>query len=361
MLRALPFGLVFLLPASVALGAALGGAWTFFTAAFVFVLTPLVDAVLPTRTENVPDERAGPAWAYDAWLVLWVPSQLALIGYGLFEVTGGARTPLEQVGLTLGIGISTGGAGITIAHELMHRKEAWARALAEALMSSVTYAHFCVEHVLGHHKNVATPEDPASSRKGESVYAFLPRTLLGGLVSAWRLETKRCRSLGITPGSLRDRRMRYAVVQIAIYAGVFAAFGPKGALFFAAQSLVAVLLLEVINYVEHYGLARKKTASGRYERVKPTHSWNSPHRLTAYYLFNLPRHADHHYLASRPYRMLRHFEDSPQLPAGYAGMVVVALAPPLWRRLMDPRVDAYNAGRAPAAADKALPIEAVAP
>lgn len=343
MLRALPFAAVFLIPASVVLGAVLGGPWTFFTAGFVFLCTPLVDALLPPRTEN-PGEDEGPAWAYDLWLVLWVPAQLALIGYGLVEVAAGTRPTYELVGLTLAIGICTGGGGINIAHELMHRKAGWARALGEVLMTSVTYAHFCVEHVLGHHKNVATPEDPATSRRGESVYAFLPRTLLGGLASAWRLESARVKKHDLR--GLADRRLRYALTQALMYVAAYVAFGLVGVAFLAGQSLVAVLLLEVINYVEHYGLLRGKTAAGRYERVLPTHSWNSPHRLSGYYLFNLPRHADHHYLASRPYRLLRHYEDSPQLPAGYATMVLVALVPPLWRRVMDPRVEAYNEGAA---------------
>ncbi|MCB9646564.1 MAG: alkane 1-monooxygenase [Deltaproteobacteria bacterium] len=338
----LAFGLVFIIPAVAALGLALGGLLPLLTAALVFVLVPVADALAPPALGN-PEGDAVPArWAFDAWLVLWVPAQLGLIGYGLVLTAGGARTPAELLAAALAVGLATGGGGITIAHELMHRRAAWARALAEVLMTSVTYPHFQVEHVLGHHRNVATPRDPASSRRGEGLYAFLPRTLVGGLVSAWRLEARRCRNLGLRRWSLADRRLRYALGLAATYAAVGALFGPAGVAFFAAQSVVAVLLLETINYVEHYGLARREVSPGRFERVRPAHSWNSPHRVSGLLLFNLPRHADHHYLASRPYPILRHMADSPQLPAGYAGMVLLALAPPLWRRVMDPRVDAWN-------------------
>jgi alkane 1-monooxygenase len=343
------FALVFVIPALAALGLALGGLYPLLTAVLVFVLVPAADALLPPDRRNPDGDQLPAPWRFDVWLVLWIPAQLGLIGYGLHRVSSGALSPAEALAAATAVGLAAGGGGITIAHELMHRPARWARAGAEVLMTSVTYAHFSVEHVLGHHKNVATPLDPASSRRGEGLYAFLPRTLLGGLTSAWRLEGRRCRSLGIPAWSLRNRRLRYALTTLASYAAVAALAGPAGVAFFAAQSLVAVLLLETINYVEHYGLARQAVAPTRYERVRPAHSWNSPHRVSGLLLFNLPRHADHHYLAHRPYPILRHLEDSPQLPAGYAAMVLLALVPPLWRRVMDPRVDAWNAPKVDAA------------
>jgi alkane 1-monooxygenase len=225
----------------------------------------------------------------------------------------------------------------------MHRKTKLHRAGAEILMTSVSYTHFCVEHVLGHHRKVATAEDPATSRFGESFYRFYPRTLIGSLVSAWRLEGERCRKRGISAWSLRNRRTRYALVLAAVYAGVGLAFGPLGLGLFIAQGVVAFSLLEAINYIEHYGLTRRRLASGRFERVRPEHSWNSAHRVSNWYLFNLARHSDHHYLASREYDRLRHHGSAPQLPSGYAAMVLAALVPPLWFRIMNPRVEAWNA------------------
>lgn len=343
-----PFGIIFVFAFAV-LGSLLYGGWATFTGVLlVFGLVPVLDAAFGIRTENPEPEEESilqRRWLFDAWLWLWTAAQLGLIGYGLFEVTFGARTPVELVGMTISIGILTGGFGITIAHELIHRPNRRERALAEVLMLSVSYPHWLVEHVLGHHKHVATPNDPASARRGESLYAFLPRTLWGTLKSAWQLEGKRIKSLGIAPWSLANRRFRYSLIMAAIYAGLGLGLGAAAVLFFLAQGLIAAVLLEIINYVEHYGLARKETVPGKYERVRPAHSWNSPHRLTGYLLFNLPRHADHHYLAARPYPILRHMEDSPILPAGYATMVLLASVPPLWRRVMDPRVDAWNLNR----------------
>ncbi|MBM4282471.1 MAG: alkane 1-monooxygenase, partial [Deltaproteobacteria bacterium] len=278
---------------------------------------------------------------------LWIP--LELVGVALAVRTFGAgvgagAVPVWQFCVAaVACGLSTG-IGINVAHELMHRKGRVERAFAEVLMMSTTYTHFCVEHVHGHHKHIATPLDPASSRPGESLYKYLPRTLLGGLRSAWRIETVRVARQG-GAGTLRDRRVRYPIGLAVVYVVVAAVAGLSGVVFFAAQSLVAMLLLETINYIEHYGLARREVRPGVYERTLPHHSWNSSERLTNWVLFHLQRHADHHHIASRPYFALRHIEDSPQLPTGYAGMLWLAALPPLWRCVMDPRVAAWNARR----------------
>ncbi len=347
MQHALPFGIAYIMPVTAALGLALGGGWTFLTVVTVFVITPLLDAVLGLRTENLDaqgEAEAQASWAYDAWLWAWIPTQLALLVWG-GSIFVASATLLERVGIVMSLGLLAGGGGINVAHELMHRKGKLPRAGAEILTTLASYTHFCVEHVLGHHKNVATPLDPASAPKGITLYRYLPQTILGSLVSAWKLESKRLQVQGIKPWSLRDRRLRYGIDIALVYALFFGLFGGLGALFFAAQSIVAFGLLEVINYVEHYGLARKQLPDGRYERVLPQHSWNSAHRLTGYYLFNLPRHADHHYLASRPYMILRHLPESPQLPVGYPTMVLLAMVPPLYFRVMNPRVEAWNAGQ----------------
>jgi alkane 1-monooxygenase len=355
MLHALPFALAYLVPLTAALGLWLGGPWTFATPLLIFVITPVLDALLGIDTHNPagPDEERarGQVRLYDLWLVLWVPVQLGLLAWALWQVGRGELTALELVGVTLSIGLVGGAGGITIAHELMHRKAAWAQTSAEVLMTAVSYPHFCIEHVHGHHRTVATPLDPATSRLGESVYAFWPRVVRDSLRSFLAIEAGRVAKRGIKPGSWHDARARYATL-LAAAIGLAGALGslaggplavPGALAFFAAQSLVGFTLLEIVNYVEHYGLQRRELAPGKYERVLPKHSWNSPHRLTCWYLFNLPRHADHHYLASRPYWNLRHMDDSPQLPAGYATMVLLALAPRWWFRVMDPRVAAWNA------------------
>jgi alkane 1-monooxygenase len=308
----------------------------------VFVLIPVAERLFGLRTDN--DDTDGPArrWLYDLPLVAWIPVQLGVQLYATWLVATGALTGWEAIIAALSVGTTAGAGGINIAHELMHRRSAPERAAAEVLMGSVTYTHFCIEHVHGHHRNVATPLDPASSRPGESVYRYLPRTIVGGLRSAIGIENERCRKRGIPSSSLRHRITRYGLTQAVLYATLALTLGPTAALFWLGQSLVAIALLEVINYVEHYGLQRREVSPGRYERVQPWHSWNASHRLTNWLLFNLQRHSDHHFLASRPYHQLRHYDDVPQLPAGYATMILMALVPPLWRGVMDPRVQAWK-------------------
>jgi alkane 1-monooxygenase len=339
--RAFPFFIAYLIPGTAALGLAKGGWWTFSGVVLVFVLTPVLDLLVGHNRAN-PPELEGPRPqrnpVFDLALWLWVPTQLSLIAWGLWSMATQSLAPFEVLGVTLSVGISSGAGGINVAHELMHRHGRWERALAEILMTSAVYPHFCIEHVRGHHRDVATPQDPASARAGESIARFLPRTLFGSLASAWRIESERVARRGRGLLGLGDRRLRYAVIVAAVVAATMAQVGPGALLFFLGQGLVAVLLLEIINHVEHYGLERRLLPSGRYERVTPRHSWNASHRLTNWYLFNLQRHADHHDMASRPYWLLRHVPDCPQLPAGYATMCLVALVPPLWGWMMDPKV-----------------------
>jgi alkane 1-monooxygenase len=341
----LPYWIILLVPAVAAYGLSRGGAWTSAGLVLVFVFIPIAEGWTGLRKDN--DDTDGPArrWTYDLPLFAWIPVHLAVQGYALWLVVTGALSGWELVVAAAAVGTTAGAGGINIAHELMHRKSPPERAVAELLMATVTYTHFCIEHVYGHHRHVATPLDPASSRTGESVYRYLPRTIFGGLLSAMSIERARCRRRGISPYSLRNRMTRYFATQAALYVVLLVALGPMAALFWFGQSLVAIVLLEVINYVEHYGLQRREIAPGRYERTQPWHSWNASHRLTNWLLFNLQRHSDHHYLASRSYHQLRHYDDVPQLPAGYATMILVALVPPLWRRVMDPRVQEWNRRR----------------
>jgi alkane 1-monooxygenase len=336
--RSLPYWLFFAIASSVILGLAAGGPWTLAGLVVVFVLVPALDHLLGLRTDNEGADGPARRFLYDLPLFLWIPLQIAVQIYRLDLVLSGERSLLA----ILPVGLLSGAGGITIAHELMHRRTAAERAAAELLMASASYTHFCIEHVHGHHRHVATPRDAATSRLGESIYAFLPRTLIGSFVSAWRIEADRTRRLGIPWWSLRHRMTRYLATQAILYM-VLLAISPLAVVYWAGQSLFAALLLETINYVEHYGLQRREVEPGRYERVQPRHSWNSAHRLTNWALFNLQRHSDHHFLASRTYPQLRHYDDVPQLPAGYATMILIALVPPLWRRMMDTRVAEWNA------------------
>jgi len=317
------FLLVFVPPLALALGTTLAGWAVVLPVVVIFGAIPLLDQLLAKDEDNTP----GPAWL--RWLPhAYIPVHLLTLGWALVRIASGELGPVEAGVLTLGAGLATA-AAINVAHELMHRPGRVEQALAAVLMSTATYTHFCVEHVQGHHKNVATPRDPATARAGEALYAFLPRTLMGGLRSAWDIEVARSGT------GWRNRLVRYAFAQGLLVAALLVTLGPVGLAAFLGQSLVAVLMLETINYVEHYGLARAETAPGRFERVAPRHSWNSSHRVSNGVLLNLARHSDHHAFAARAFRELRHHEDAPQLPAGYSAMLLLALVPPLWFAVMD--------------------------
>jgi alkane 1-monooxygenase len=321
-----PFLLVFLGPAVLLAAASLGGISTLVPPLVFFGLVPALDLLLPVDTAPTRGHRA-----LRALPVLFAPVQVGVVGVALWRA---ATLPgWERVTLTVDIGLATAMA-INVAHELMHRPSRVERALALILMATATYTHFCVEHVQGHHKNVGTARDPATARAGETLWAYLPRTLIGSAQSAWHIEAAR--------PLWRNRVVRGWVLQALVMGVIAVTFGAPGLSIFLAQSALAVFLLETVNYVEHYGLRRAEIAPGRPERVQPRHSWNSPHRLSNWMLLNLARHSDHHAFPARPFPELRHHPDVPQLPASYSAMMLVATVPPLWFRVMDRRVDTYG-------------------
>jgi alkane 1-monooxygenase len=339
-MKALPYAFVSLAPLCAAAGLWQGGYWFLLTPVMLFGIIPTADALIGSAPENYsPSEATRLDKALSFRLLTWlcVPVQLGLV---LWAVSAAPSFEVwEQVGLAFAVGISSGVMGINVSHELVHRTtNRLEPALGRLMLWSTLYLHWAVEHVAGHHRWVATPRDPATARLGESVYAFLPRTIAGGLRSAWTIETQRLTRLASSPKRFGHRIARYLVLEVLTIGAVWLGLGPGGALFFVGQAIVAILLLEVVNYIEHYGLVRPLRADGSYGPVGPEHSWNSSAWLTNHILFNLQRHADHHRYPGRRYHMLRHFESSPQLPAGYATMLLVALVPPLWRRVMDTRV-----------------------
>lgn len=337
-MNALRFGVIYGIVAIYLVSLWLGGWYLLAVPLVSFGLIPGLDELLP-KDRSEPERRP---LLHDLVLRLYVPVHFFAMAAALWKAS--SMTALELPLMALALGVLTGAGAINVAHELMHRADKVDKGAAELLMLSASYPWFCVEHVLGHHRWVATPKDPATARLGETLYRFLPRTLLGGLRSFWSIERDVAARRGIPWYSLRDRRTRYALELIALYAALSWLGGPVVGLFLA-QSAVAVLLLEVINYVEHYGLMREEVRPGEFERVKPEHSWNSHHVASAALLFNLPRHADHHAHASRPYHQLRAWPGAPELPLGYPAMVLLALVPPLWFRLMDGR--AQSAGSSP--------------
>ncbi|MCO4743291.1 MAG: alkane 1-monooxygenase [Proteobacteria bacterium] len=345
MRKLLPFTMIGLTSATLLGGLWIGGWGTFLTPLVVFFGIPVADLFVGIDTEETAPEGSHPL-AFNALVRSWVVVETLTLAAVLWFVSTHGLTGVEWAGVLLSTALMTGGGGINVAHELMHRTDKRDRAMAEWLMTMTSYTHFCVEHVLGHHRNVATFEDPATSRRGETVYAFIPRVIAGTIRSAWALEGERTKRRGIPWWSLRNRRLRYALDLVAVAVAIGLVFGPLALAFFWAQGVLAFTLLEVINYVEHYGLLRAKLANGKYERVRPEHSWNANFQVSNGWLFNLQRHADHHANASRPYYHLRALQEGPQLPFGYPIAILLALVPPAWMAVMHPLIDGHRTRRA---------------
>ncbi|MFV0315332.1 MAG: alkane 1-monooxygenase [Microthrixaceae bacterium] len=331
---------------SAALAALTGsGLWWWITPAFIYLIIPLLDAILGTDTANPPEEAVAALEEdrYYRWLTyLYLPLQYVsfFVGAWLFVDSGSWWT---RVAIAISVG-AVGGIGIANAHELGHKKAKVERRLSKFVLAQSAYGHFYVEHNRGHHNRVATPEDPASSRMGETFWAFLPRTVWGSARSAWELEAKRLRARDQRVWSWRNDVLNSWALTVVLFAAAIVWLGPTVIPFLVIQAVFGFCLLEVVNYVEHYGLLRQRLESGRYERCRPVHSWNSNHVASNVALYNLERHSDHHAHPTRRYQSLRHFDESPQLPNGYGLMIGVAYFPPLWRRLMDHRVVEHYEG-----------------
>ena len=309
-----------------------------------FVAVPVFDVLMGVDTRNPSEAPPGLLARAIYRLATWVavPVEAALLLWGAWYVTRPEASGLELLGIGVAVGISGGVTGITVAHELVHRAGRVDRLLGSVLLAQVSYLHWAIEHVAGHHRRVATPADPATARLGESLPAFMIRSIGLGFLSAWRIEAARNGRRGAR-SPLANRVLWGAFASCLLGAAFAALFGARGLVYFLLQSAVAVAFLETVNYIEHYGLERRLIRAGVYERVTPLHAWNAANRLTNALLFNLQRHSDHHVWPTRLYFKLRHHPEGPQLPTGYAGMALLAMFPPLWRRVMDPRVAAHRA------------------
>lgn len=324
-------------------------AWTLWLPVLlVYVGLPVADLIVGADRSNPPESAmaeldADPYYRVIAWLMvplLWIAF--------VFSAWFAASHDLPIHGV-IAVVIATGVVGgfcINIGHELGHKRGAFERWLAKLVLVPTGYGHFHVEHNRGHHRDVATPEDPASSRLGESIYAFLLREMPGALRRAWRLECERMASLGRSRFSLRNDIVQTALITLTLWTALVAWLGVGVLPFLIAASFWANFQLTSANYIEHYGIARRRLPNGRYEPCRPEHSWNSNHLVSNWALFHLQRHSDHHANATRRYQCLRHFDEAPQLPTGYFGMFLLAYVPPLWFRVMDPRLVAM-VGRDP--------------
>ena len=313
---------------------------------WIFVLMPLLDTVRGLDKTNPPD------WATDQLvgdryyryaIYAFLPLQAASFVWGAWYVSSHQMSPVSYLGLSLTIGL-VAGIAINTAHELGHKREKVERRLSKWALAQSGYGHFYVEHNRGHHVRVATPADPASARLGESFWAFLPRTVVGSLRSAWEIEVAALARKNLPWWSPRNNILNAWAITVVAFAALIIVFGTAVIPYLIIQAVFGFSLLEVVNYIEHYGLLRRKLPNGRYERCLPEHSWNADNIASNLVLYNLQRHSDHHANPLRRYQVLRHFNEAPQLPSGYAGMISLAIVPPAWRRVMDPRVVAHYGG-----------------
>ncbi len=334
-----------ILAAQLALATGLHVFW-WFGPLFAFGVIPVLDTLIGDDRDN-PPETVVPQLERERYyrFIVYLATLVEYVAFFacVWIVGTHALTWYDYVGFALSLGAATG-ISINTAHELGHKTHRFERWLAKITLAPVAYGHFFVEHNRGHHVRVATAEDPASARYGESFWAFLPRTVTGSIRSAWRLEKARLERLGHSPWSWRNEVLHAWAMTVVVWAIAIAMAGRIVIPFLVIQAVYGASLLEVVNYVEHYGLGRRKLPNGRYERCTPQHSWNSNHVVTNLFLYQLQRHADHHANPTRSYQALRHFDDSPQLPAGYATMILFAYVPPLWYRVMNPRVVAHYGG-----------------
>lgn len=314
------------------LGLFYGGWFLWIGPLLVFLVHPILDAVIGRETSNSVTKKN--ELVNDLVLLSFVPILTALVLKMLFEVSFGSWSSIEKIGMVVGTGLFGGVFGITVAHELVHRKSALQRFFGVWLLTLASYAHFRVEHVFGHHRYVATPEDPVSARKDESIYAFWIRAVIMSYLSAWKIEVHRLKKESFINQILKNRMVHYLVILIALALAIANFFGSSGLVAFFASSLIAILLLESVDYIEHYGLVRHPKGE-RFEPYQPHHSWDSSYKLTNWILFNLGKHSDHHLLAHKPYPELQVLEPSPKHPWGYSTMILIAFIPPLWFRIMN--------------------------
>ena len=333
------------IPGFALLGVLYGGLFSWLTVVVVFVFIPLAELLVGRNPENMDEEAEAKAknsllYSFVLWFFVPIPFLLTLaFGYRFNE---GAYQTYESIGNVLSIALSSGGIGITIAHELVHRKSVFEQYLGRLILLSVFYMHFAIEHVRGHHALVATNEDPATARRGQSYYGFWLTSVWGQWISAWKLEAKRLNKLGHSTIHYKNEMIHFTLLQAAYLIVLGWLFGWMFTAMALAMGIAAFSLLEGVNYIEHYGLEREVLGNGRYEKVGDHHSWNSDHVISRMLLFELTRHSDHHAVASRHYQILRSLEESPQLPTGYPGMILLALVPPLWFRVMDPIVEDFD-------------------
>ena len=341
-LRATKYAMAITLPITVVVSFLRYDLWVFLPVVYAFGIVPLLELIFKPNSKNLTqtqEELVKQDRLYDLVLYAMVPIQWGFVVWYCFQMNDPELSTLIIVGRTLGLGMMCGVIGINVAHELGHRSTKGEQQLAKVLLLSSLYMHFFIEHNRGHHKNVATEADPATARKNEMVFTFWLRSYVGSWLHAWVLEAERLRRAEISSFNLKNQMLQFQLIQLALIGLIAVLFSFNVMLLFMLAALVGALLLETVNYIEHYGLVRSQKENGKFERVMPIHSWNSNHVVGRLLLFELSRHSDHHYKASTPYPLLKHIEDAPQLPTGYPGMMLLSLFPPVFFWMMNKKVE----------------------
>ncbi|MCW7492977.1 alkane 1-monooxygenase [Leptospira sp. 2 VSF19] len=351
--KRLSFLLCYILPVLTVWAETVGGISYLVVPITVFIVLPVLDFLIG-KDESNPSKKYFLELQNDSYFryltEIWAYVQLIFVIWSVYRISFFPHTTTEFFLFALAVGIVTGGVGITVGHELGHKNTRYEQFLSKLIYMTVCYMHFYIEHNRGHHTNVSTPGDPATSRKNQSFYQFYPQTVFGAFQSAWELEKKRLSKLGLGVIHFRNEMIWYMVITL-LFLTTMVVWGSIGSGegfrieilgFLLLQSFVAFSLLELTNYIEHYGLKRNQNTEGKFEKVLPIHSWNQNYFVSNALLFQLQRHSDHHANAGRRYQTLRHFDNAPQLPYGYEVMILIALVPPLWFSMMNPILESWE-------------------
>jgi len=344
---ALPFWLSLTLIPLALLGASQGGWWLALLPLYGWGMFSVLDAFVGLNTDNADLETSeDELYWYKLVTILWFPLQFLLtFGMIIYATRADHLSGFELWALFFGIGVISGTVGINYSHELMHQKNNLERWMADLLLASVLYSHFRSEHLLVHHRYVATPKDPVTARYNEGFHRFFPRVLHQCFWSAWNAEKAMLARKKLSAFDLSNPFARYAALQGGMLLLALILGGWLGLALFLVQAFTAIWQLELVNYIEHYGLTRKHLGDGKYEHVQPRHSWNAAQKASNWLLINLQRHSDHHYKPDRRFPLLQNYTeaDAPQLPYGYSVMTIAAMIPPLFKRIMNPRVRKWRA------------------
>ena len=321
------------------------GFWCWLALIYAWIFIPLFELIIKPSESNLSqaeEEITKQNKAYDYVLYSIVIVQFIALFIFLTSLQQANLSNIDIIARVFTMGLLCGTFGINVGHELGHRVNKFEQTLAKILLMTSLYMHFFIEHNKGHHKNVATHEDPSSARKGEMVYVFYCRTIIFSYLSAWHIANEDCLKKNRVKISFKNEMIQAHIIQIFLVSIIYFLFGWMITIYFLIAALIGILLLETVNYIEHYGLSRNKLNENKYERAMPQHSWNSNHIIGRLMLFELSRHSDHHYLASRKYQILRHHENVPQMPTGYPGMMILSLFPPLWFYIMHKQINQFN-------------------